>query len=88
MSRINEKIGRLKMDNDTKELKRYIESIERLEDERKELTAQINDTYSEAKAAGFNPKAMRKIISMRKLKKEERQEIDYLLEAYKEILGM
>lgn len=71
-----------------KKLKQYIERIERLEEEKQGLAADIRDVYAEAKANGFDAKTMRKIVSLRKLPDQERSEQDELLELYKAAIGM
>jgi uncharacterized protein (UPF0335 family) len=70
------------------QLRQYIEQIERLEEEKKALTADIRDKFLEAKAEGFDPKIMKKVISLRKRSKSERQEEDAVLETYLHALGM
>jgi len=69
-------------------LKRFIENIERIEEDKKELARQINDIYREAKAFGFDTKAMRRIVSLRKMDTDKRVELEHLTETYKEALGM
>lgn len=59
-----------------------IERIERLEEEKKAKGDDIRDVYAEAKANGFDPKIIRKVISLRKLDKEEREELTSLVEMY------
>lgn len=66
----------------------FIERIERLEEEKKALTEDIREVYSEAKAVGFAPKIMRKIISLRKVTVEKRREENELLELYMAAIGM
>jgi uncharacterized protein (UPF0335 family) len=70
------------------QLRQFIEQIERLEEEKKALTADIRDKFLEAKAIGFDPKIMKKVISLRKRSKSERQEEDAVLETYLHALGM
>ena len=60
-------------------LKAFIERIERLEEEKKTLAEDIRDVYSESKATGFEPKIIRKVISMRKSNLEKRREESELL---------
>lgn len=72
----------------SKKLKQYIERIERLEEEKQGLASDIRDVYAEAKGNGFDAKVMRKVISLRKLPDQERNEQDELLELYKAALGM
>ena len=69
-------------------LKKYIEGVEIYEDQKKELSSSIKEIFDEAKSAGFDVKTIRKIISMRKLDKAKLDEQEYLLETYKEALGM
>ncbi len=70
------------------QLRQFIEQIERLEEEKKALAADIRDKFLEAKALGFDPKIMKKVISLRKRSKSERQEEDAVLETYLHALGM
>jgi len=70
------------------ELRQYIEKIERLEDEKKELHIQIREVLDEAKAQGFDTKIMRMIMRMRKMKKEDLLEEQEILEVYTNALGM
>ena len=65
------------------QLSQYIERIERLEEEKRALMADIRDIYSEARATGFEPKIMRQIIKMRGLDREVLAEQDILLSSYR-----
>ena len=69
-------------------LKKYIEGVETYEDQKKEISSSIKEIFDEAKSAGFDVKTIRKIISMRKLDKAKLDEQEFLLETYKEALGM
>lgn len=69
-------------------LRKYVERIERLQDEQKGLGADIKDVFAEAKTMGFDVKIMRKIIALRKKSKNERQEEDAILATYMHALGM
>jgi uncharacterized protein (UPF0335 family) len=69
-------------------LRLLIERIERLEEEKKALGDDIRDVYMEAKAVGYDPKIMRRIVALRKMKPDDRSEQDMLLETYKAALGM
>ncbi|MTJ94026.1 MAG: DUF2312 domain-containing protein [Desulfovibrio sp.] len=69
-------------------LLQYVERIERLEDEKKALSEDIKQVYSEAKATGFDVKILRKVISLRKVEENDRKEEEELLELYKAALGM
>lgn len=70
------------------QLTSYIERIERLEEQKAELTIDIREVFAEAKANGFDAKAMREIIKLRKKTDNERDEEEYLLDTYKRALGM
>jgi uncharacterized protein (UPF0335 family) len=71
-----------------KQLRQFVEQIERLEEEKKQLAADIRDKYLEAKAVGFDVKALRQIVRLRKKSNEERQEEESILEVYMHALGM
>ncbi|WP_311276145.1 DUF2312 domain-containing protein [Methylobacterium sp. WCS2018Hpa-22] len=70
------------------QLKAFIERIERLEEEKAGLAGDIKDVYAEAKGTGFDVKALRKIISLRKKDHAERQEEEAILELYMQAIGM
>ncbi len=70
------------------ELRLLIERAERLEEEKKGISDDIKDVMAEAKGRGYDPKAIRKILSIRKKKKEEYQEEEAILEVYLQALGM
>jgi uncharacterized protein (UPF0335 family) len=69
-------------------LRQFIERIERLEEEKATLSADIKDVYTQAKSQGFDTKIIRKIVSLRKMDDHEREEIDQLLDLYKAAIGM
>ena len=69
-------------------LRLLIERIERLEEEKKGLGDDIKDVYAEAKAVGFDPKIMRQIVRLRKLKPDDRREMEMILDTYKNALGI
>ena len=69
-------------------LKSFVDRIERLEEERAALTADIREVYSEAKGTGFDTKIMRQVVRMRKLDKADRQEQEAILDLYLSALGM
>jgi uncharacterized protein (UPF0335 family) len=69
-------------------LKSFVDRIERLEEERAALTADIREVYSEAKGTGFDTKIMRQVIRMRKLDKADFQEQEAVLDLYLSALGM
>ena len=70
------------------QLKAFIERIERLEEEKAGIAGDIKDVYAEAKGNGFDTKALRKIVSLRKRDYAERQEEEAILELYMQALGM
>ena len=70
------------------QLRQLIEAIERLEEEKKATAGDIRDKYLEAKGVGFDPKILRKIISLRKRSQTDRQEEEALLATYMHALGM
>ncbi len=71
-----------------KQLRQMIESIERLEEEKKALSGDIRDKYLEAKGLGFDVKILRQVIRLRKKSQTERQEEESVLEVYLHALGM
>jgi len=70
------------------QLKAIIERIERLEEEKKATSDDIRDVYAEAKGNGFDVKALRTIVRLRKLDTDERREQEAVLETYMHALGM
>ncbi|MGY4254576.1 uncharacterized protein (UPF0335 family) [Bradyrhizobium sp. USDA 4516] len=70
------------------QLKSIIERIERLEEEKKTISDDIRDVYAESKGNGFDVKALRAIIRLRKQDPNERQEQETILETYMQALGM
>ncbi len=69
-------------------LKSFIERIERMEEEKATLAADIREIYSEAKGTGFDTRIMRKVVALRKMDKGDLQEMDALLDLYRDALGM
>jgi uncharacterized protein (UPF0335 family) len=70
------------------QLRQLVEQIERLEEEKKALAGDVRDKYLEAKALGFDVKALRQIVRLRKKSQTERQEEESVLEVYMHALGM
>ncbi len=68
-------------------LRSIVERIERLEEEKKALSADIKDVYAEAKSTGFDVKVLRAVIRLRRQKPEEVEENEYLLVLYRRALG-
>lgn len=73
---------------DGKRLQSFIERVEKLDEERRAIGDDIKDVYSEAKGVGFDPKIIRKIVSIRKQDKAKRDEEAQILECYLLALGM
>ena len=72
-----------KIDETTRQkLKQTIAKIERLEEEKAEIAEQVRETYAEAKAIGFDTKALRTVIRLRKMAKDEREEQEMIVETY------
>lgn len=69
-------------------LRLLIERIERLEEEKKGIADDIRDVYAEAKAVGYDPKIMRQIVRLRKMKPDDRAEMEAILDVYKKALGL
>jgi uncharacterized protein (UPF0335 family) len=70
------------------QLKAFVERIERLEEEKKATSDDIRDVYAEAKGNGFDVKALRTIVRLRKQDTDERREQETILDTYKLALGM
>lgn len=73
---------------DSARLNSLIERIERLEEEKKGISDDIRDIFAEAKSAGFDVKIMREILKLRKMKVQEREELELLVETYSKALNM
>jgi uncharacterized protein (UPF0335 family) len=73
---------------DAGHLRAFIERIERLEEEKRTIADDIKDVYGEAKATGYDAKAMRKIVAMRRQDHQKRKEEEEILELYLSALGM
>lgn len=83
---LNNDITRSKSKDDR--LKSLIERIERLQEEKNNILADIKEVYSEAKGLGYDPKIMRKVLIIRKMDIEERLEQEALLDTYRNALGI
>ena len=70
------------------ELRQFIERVERLEEEKAGISSDIKNVYAELKGRGFDAKAVRQIVAIRKLDNSERQEQESILELYMQALGM
>lgn len=69
-------------------LRAFIERIERLEEEKSALAADVREVYAEAKATGFDVKTMRQLIRLRKMDRSDREEQEHLLDLYKRAIGL
>ena len=69
-------------------LKTIIERIERLEEEKKALSDDVREVFSEAKGAGFDVKVIRQVVRLRKMDATDRSEMEQVLDVYKRALGM
>ncbi|MEL0003571.1 MAG: DUF2312 domain-containing protein [Rhodospirillales bacterium] len=70
------------------QLRSYVERIERLEEEKAAIAADVREVYAEAKSNGFDVKIMRQVLRLRKLDHDDRSEQEALLDLYKRALGM
>jgi uncharacterized protein (UPF0335 family) len=69
-------------------LRAFVERVERLEEEKKAISDDIRDVYGEAKANGFDTKALRTIVRLRKQDSDERREQEAIVDTYLHALGM
>ena len=74
--------------SDAGKLNTFIDRIERLEEEKQELSADIREVFAEAKGAGFDVKVMRQVLRLRKMDPADRAETEFLRDEYKKLLGM
>lgn len=70
------------------QLRSYIERIEKLEDEKADIATAIKDVMAEAKGNGYDTKALREILKLRKMEPHDREEQEQMLDVYKRALGM
>ncbi|MBZ0217483.1 MAG: DUF2312 domain-containing protein [Fimbriimonadaceae bacterium] len=70
------------------QLRAFVERIERLEEERAAIGADIREVYAEAKGNGFDIKILRSVVRLRKQESHEREEQQQLIELYMHALGM
>jgi len=70
------------------QLKAFVERVERLEEEKKTISDDIRDVYAEVKSVGYDTKALRTIIRLRKQDVDQRKEQETILETYMHALGM
>lgn len=84
VARVDAEVGGIAADR----LRSLIERIEHLEEEKKDISNDIRDIFAEAKAAGFDVKAMRAIIKLRKMNALDRDEQETMIEIYRKALDM
>lgn len=70
------------------QLRAFIERIERMEEEKSAIAADIKEIYAEAAGNGFDRKVMRRVVNIRKQDAHERMEQEAILELYMSALGM
>ncbi|WP_353429014.1 DUF2312 domain-containing protein [Paracoccus denitrificans] len=80
-------------DNDTysvtaEELRQFVECIEHLEQEKRDIADQVREVYAEAKGRGYDGAALRQVIALRRKDKDQLAEQEAVLEIYKSALGM
>ena len=69
-------------------LRLLVERVERLEEEKKAIADDVKDVFLEAKAVGYDAKIMKQVIRLRKMKPDDRREMETVLDLYKSALGM
>ncbi|MBL6929239.1 MAG: DUF2312 domain-containing protein [Rhodospirillales bacterium] len=69
-------------------LRSFVERVERLEEEKAALSADVKDVYAEAKGSGFDVKTIRQIVRLRKMDQTDRDEQEALLDLYKRVLDL
>jgi len=74
--------------SDIGKLRQYIEKIENLETEKTEVQEHIADVFAQAKSEGFDPKIMKRVIKLKRMKTEDRETEDFLIESYMLALGL
>lgn len=74
--------------NSSLRLRSFFERIERLEEEKKSLTQDIKEIFAEAKAEGYDPKVMRKVLALRAMDPHERDEMEALVDLYRTAAGI
>jgi uncharacterized protein (UPF0335 family) len=70
------------------QLRLFFERLDRLEEEKKGISDDISDVYSEAKSQGYDTKIMREVRRLKKMKPEDRQQMEALIDIYKAAMGM
>lgn len=73
---------------DSSRLRSIVERVERLEDEKKNIQSDIRDIFAEAKSVGFDSKAIKAVIKLRKMNAADRDEQEFILETYRKALDI
>lgn len=73
---------------DASRLRSIVERVERLEDEKKNIQSDIRDIFAEAKSVGFDSKAIKAVIKLRKMNAADRDEQEFILETYRKALDI
>jgi len=88
MSAVEKEAPQAKIKVGKEQLRAFVERVERLEEEKKTISDDIRDVYTEAKANGFDVKTLRVVVRMRKQDANERAEQQAILDTYLHALGM
>lgn len=83
----NVMIGHNRREYSAEHLKMFIQRIEKLEEEKAALAADIREVYGEAKATGYDPKIMRQVIKLRKMDAADREEQESMIQVYIDAVG-
>jgi len=75
-------------ENTDDRLRLLIERVERLEEDKKGISDDIKDVYAEVKAVGYDVPIVKQIVRLRKMKPDDRREMDMLLDTYRSALGL
>lgn len=75
-------------ENTDRRLRLLVERVERLEEEKRDLAADIRDVFAEAKAVGYDVKIMRQVLRLRRMDANQRREQDMVLDTYRAALGL
>jgi len=84
----NSKTEEVKIDPTNLKLRSYIERVENLEEQKKNIQTDIKDIFAEAKSQGFDVKALRQILRLRKMSDAERYDLEAAVDTYRKILNI
>lgn len=76
------------LSNSAERIRSFVERVERLNEEKAEIAGHVSEVLAEAKSAGYNVKAIREVIRLRKMQADERAELETDLDLYLHALGM